>query len=221
MAFEKEVLGIYISGHPLEKYEELWRRGITNVTSDFALDEETGVSKVVDNSTAIIGGMITGKTIKYTKTNKTMAFLTVEDLVGTVEVVVFPRDYEKNSAFLTEEKKVFVRGRISCEDDRPSKLICEKIWAFEDVPQELWVQFADKKEYQEKEQLLFDVLRHSEGKDYVVVFVRNERAVRRLGENWKVNADETMLERLYGLFGKENVKVTKSSRAAGFTNTGK
>ena len=221
LAFEKEVLGIYISGHPLEKYEELWRRGITNVTSDFALDEETGVSKVVDNSTAIIGGMITGKTIKYTKTNKTMAFLTVEDLVGTVEVVVFPRDYEKNSAFLTEEKKVFVRGRVSCEDDRPSKLICEKIWAFEDVPQELWVQFADKKEYQEKEQLLFDVLRHSEGKDYVVVFVRNERAVRRLGENWKVNADETMLERLYALFGKENVKVTKSSRAAGFTNTGK
>ena len=115
LAFEKEVLGIYISGHPLEKYEALWRRGISNVTADFALDEETGVSKVQDNSTAIVGGMITGKTIKYTKTNKTMAFLTIEDLVGTVEVIVFPKDYEKNSQMLTLDRKVFVRGRVSCE----------------------------------------------------------------------------------------------------------
>ncbi len=209
LAFEKEVLGIYISGHPLEKYEELWKRGITNVTSDFALDEETGVSKVTDNSMAVIGGMITGKTIKYTRTNKTMAFLTVEDLVGTVEVVVFPRDYEANSAFLTEDRKVFVRGRVSCEDDRPSKLICEKIWAFEDVPRELWIQFLDKREYQEKEQALFDILRHSEGKDYVAVFVRSERAVRRLGDNWTVNADEAMLEQLSAVFGKENIKVVQ------------
>ncbi len=142
LAFEKEVLGIYVSGHPLEKYEALWRKGISNVTSDFALDDETGVSKVQDNSTAVVGGMITGKTIKYTKTNKTMAFLTLEDLVGTVEIVVFPRDYEKNTQFLTMDRKVFVRGRVSCEDDKPSKLICEKIWPFEDVPQELWVQLS-------------------------------------------------------------------------------
>ena len=200
---------IYISGHPLEKYEALWRRGITNVTSDFALDEETGVSRVTDGSKAVIGGMITGKTVKYTKTNKTMAFLTVEDLVGTVEVVVFPRDYEANSRFLTEDKKVFVRGRVSCEDDRPSKLICEKLWPFEDMPQELWVQFADKAEYQKMEQKLFDILRHSEGKDHVAIYVRNERAVRRLGDNWTVRADETMIEQLSEIFGKENVKITQ------------
>ncbi|MDY3248924.1 MAG: DNA polymerase III subunit alpha [Candidatus Choladocola sp.] len=208
LAFEKEVLGIYISGHPLEKYESLWRRGITNVTSDFALDEELNVSKVQDGSTAVIGGMITGKTVKYTKTNKTMAFLTLEDLVGTVEVVVFPRDYEKNSQFLAEEKKVFVRGRVSCEEDKPSKLICEKIWPFEDMPQELWIQFADKQEYQEKEGMLFDILRHSEGRDHVAIYVRSERAVRRLGDNWTVRADESMLEKLGEIFGKDNVKVT-------------
>lgn len=209
LAFEKEVLGIYVSGHPLEKYETVWKRGISNVTSDFALDEETNTSRVKDGSTAIVGGMITGKTIKYTKTNKTMAFLTVEDLVGTVEVVVFPKDYEQSSALLTEDRKIFVRGRVSCEDDKPSKLICEKIWPFEDVVQELWIQFADKKEYQEKEQQLFDVLRHSEGKDHVAIYVRSERAVRRLGENWTVRADEAMQQRLGELFGKENVKVTQ------------
>ena len=212
LAFEKEVLGIYISGHPLEKYEALWRRGISNMTADFALDEETGVSKVQDNSTAIVGGMITGKTIKYTKTNKTMAFLTIEDLVGTVEVIVFPKDYEKNSQMLTLDRKVFVRGRVSCEEDKPSKLICEKIWPFEEVPQELWVQFADMKEYQEKEQELFGVLRHSEGKDHVAIFVRSERAVRRLGDNWTIQADEEMIEKLSGIFGKENVKVMQKKQ---------
>ena len=212
LAFEKEVLGIYISGHPLEEYEALWRRGISNVTADFALDEETGVSKVQDNSTAIVGGMITGKTIKYTKTNKTMAFLTIEDLVGTVEVIVFPKDYEKNSQMLTLDRKVFVRGRVSCEEDKPSKLICEKIWPFEEVPQELWVQFADMKEYQEKEQELFGVLRHSEGKDHVAIFVRSERAVRRLGDNWTIQADEEMIEKLSGIFGKENVKVMQKKQ---------
>ena len=212
LAFEKEVLGIYISGHPLEEYEALWRRGISNVTADFALDEETGVSKVQDNSTAIVGGMITGKTTKYTKTNKTMAFLTIEDLVGTVEVIVFPKDYEKNSQMLTLDRKVFVRGRVSCEEDKPSKLICEKIWPFEEVPQELWVQFADMKEYQEKEQELFGVLRHSEGKDHVAIFVRSERAVRRLGDNWTIQADEEMIEKLSGIFGKENVKVMQKKQ---------
>ena len=208
LAFEKEVLGIYISGHPLEKYEALWRRNISNVTSDFALDEETGVSRVKDGSTSVVGGMITAKTIKYTKTNKTMAFLTLEDLVGTVEVVVFPRDYEKNSQFLNEDRKVFVRGRVNAEDDKPSKLICEKIWPFEEIPQELWVQFADMNEYKEKEKKLFDILRHSEGKDHVAIYVRSERAVRKLGDNWTVNADEAMIGRLSELFGRENVKLT-------------
>lgn len=209
LAFEKEVLGIYISGHPLERYEALWRRNISNVTSDFALDEETNVSRVKDGSTAVIGGMITAKTIKYTKNNKTMAFLTLEDLVGTVEVVVFPRDYEKNSQFLSEERKVFVRGRVNCEDDKPSKLICEKIWPFEEIPQELWVQFADMKEYKEKEKQLFDILRHSEGKDHVAIYVRSERAVRKLGDNWTVNGDEAMQQKLAQLFGKENIKLTQ------------
>ena len=105
-----------------------------------------------------------------------------------------------------------MRGRVSCEDDRPSKLICEKIWPFEDIPRELWIQFADKKEYQEREDALFDILRHSEGKDHVAVFVRSERAVRKLGDNWTVNADDAMLEKLSQIFGKENVKVMQKRR---------
>lgn len=126
LGYEKEVLGIYLSGHPLENYREMMEKTISAKTSDFQQDEETNLPKVMDGQKVIIGGMITDKTIKYTKNNKVMAFLTVEDLVGTVEVVVFPRDYEKSQQFLNEEGRVFIQGRVSAEDDRASKLILEK-----------------------------------------------------------------------------------------------
>ncbi|MBS5647247.1 MAG: DNA polymerase III subunit alpha [Lachnospiraceae bacterium] len=209
LAFEKEVLGIYVSGHPLEKYEALWKHVITNVTSDFALDEETGHSKVMDGNRAVIGGILTDKRVKYTKTNKTMAYLTVEDLVGTVEVVVFPKDYEKNLQYLNVDDRVFIRGRVSSEDDQSSKLICEKIFRFDEVPQELWIQFATISDYRAREKQLFDLLRNSDGKDYVVIYVRDGRSVRRLGDNWTVHADESLLGALSEAFGADNVRLTQ------------
>ena len=209
LAFEKEVLGIYVSGHPLEKYEALWKHVITNVTSDFALDEETGHSKVMDGNRAVIGGILTDKRVKYTKTNKTMAYLTVEDLVGTVEVVVFPKDYEKNLQYLNVDDRVFIRGRVSSEDDQSSKLICEKMFRFDEVPQELWIQFATIADYRAREKQLFDLLRNSDGKDYVVIYVRDGRSVRRLGDNWTVRADESLLGALSEAFGADNVRLTQ------------
>lgn len=221
LIFEKEVLGVYVSGHPLEKYEQLWRSRITNVTTDFDFDEETGRTRVSDGDKAVVGGMITSKTIKYTKTNQTMAHLTLEDLVGSMRVLVFPKDYERNQNLLEEESKVFVSGRVSAMDEKASWLICEKIWPFEkgteetegpdreDMPHELWVQFATKKDYYANEDKLFDVLRNSEGRDYVAIYVRSPRALRRLGKNWTVQADDEMVKRLSELFGAENVKVTK------------
>ena len=158
LAFEKEVLGIYVSGHPLEAYEEKWKKSISATTADFQLDEETGHTKVHDGAKEIIGGMITEKTIKHTKTNQMMAFITIEDLLGTVEVVVFPRDYEKNRDYLEVDSKVFVRGRVSEEDDKPSKLICEKIIPFEQTKKELWIQFPDKETFLDQEQIVYGYL---------------------------------------------------------------
>ena len=135
LAFEKEVLGIYLSGHPLESYQELWQKYITNNTNDFALEEESNTVRVADQSTAIVGGMISNKTVKYTKTNQVMAFLELEDLVGTVEIVVFPRDYEKYGSLLTEEAKIFVKGRVSVEEDKDAKMICEQIVGFDEAAQ--------------------------------------------------------------------------------------
>lgn len=133
LGMEKEVLGIYISGHPLEEYQELWRRHITNTTNDFVLDEETGETKAVDQSYVVVGGMIAGKNIKYTKNDKVMAFLTLEDLVGSVEIVVFPQSYEQYGKYLLEEAKIFVRGRVSLEEEKDGKILCEQIVSFEEA----------------------------------------------------------------------------------------
>ena len=209
LAFEKEVLGIYISGHPLEEYQEMWRKNITNTTADFMLDEETGETKVKDGESVMAGGMITGKTIKYTKTNQVMAFITIEDLLGSVEVVVFPRDYEKNQALLSEEAKVFVRGRVNAEEEKNGKLICEKVYSFEDARRELWIQFAQKADFCANEAALYEMLSGSDGKDTVVVYISSEKAMKRLPASRNVLADDALLAALSGRFGENNVKVVE------------
>lgn len=211
LAFEKEVLGIYISGHPLEEQEECWRKNITAVTTDFLPDEETGFPKVVDGAKVIVGGMITDKKIKYTKNNKTMAFLTLEDLLGTLEIVVFPRDYERNAALMQEDAKVFIQGRVSAEDDKASKLICEKMYAFEDMPRELWIQFPDKAAYEQEVAELYRILAASDGSDQVVLYIRAQKAMKRLPPSRGVKIGEELLGILNEKYGSENVKVVEKS----------
>ncbi len=209
LAFEKEVLGIYLSGHPLERYRAVMEKSITAKTSDFQQDEATGMPKVYDGQKVIIGGMITDKTIKYTKNNKIMAFLTVEDLVGTVETVVFPRDYEKCQALIAEEAKVFIQGRVSAEDDKASKLIAERIRSFDDIPKELWVQFRDRKEYTAKEQELLEELGRFPGNDSVVVYLRDVKAMKKLPAEYRVRIQESRVNEMKKKYGDSNVKVVQ------------
>ncbi|SHK20859.1 DNA polymerase III subunit alpha [Hespellia stercorisuis] len=211
LSFEKEVLGIYVSGHPLEAYEEQWKRTISAKTLDFQLDDETGVTKVRDGAKEIVGGMIVDKTIKYTKTNQTMAFITIEDLVGTVEVVVFPRDYEKNKSFIEADSKVFVQGRVSEEDDKPSKLICEKIVPFGQTKKELWIQFPDKDRFLKEEQILYGYLADSDGNDEVVIYCQAEKAIKRLPRSRNIQIEPGVLGRLMNLYGEKRVKVVEKA----------
>ena len=210
-AFEKEVLGVYVSGHPLEEYEQRWRRSISATTLDFQPDEETGHSKVRDGSREVVGGLIAAKTIKHTKTNKVMAFLTLEDLLGTVEVVVFPKDYEKNKQYLDDDSKIFVRGRVSEEDESASKLICENIVPFEEIKKELWIQYENKAEYLKEEQNLYQMLKSSEGPDSVVIYCKEEKAIKRLPMNRNVGIDQILLGRLTNCYGEKRVKVVEKS----------
>ena len=209
LGYEKEVLGIYLSGHPLENYRGMMEKTISAKTSDFQQDEETNLPKVTDGQKVIIGGMITDKTIKYTKNNKVMAFLTVEDLVGTVEVVVFPRDYEKSQQFLNEEGRVFIQGRVSAEDDRASKLILEKIRPFDNMPREIWIQFDNKESYTQQSQELLADLRRSPGDSAVVIYLKDVKAIKKLPVGYHAQIQDSWLNYMYEKYGKTNVKVVE------------
>ena len=211
LAFEKEVLGVYISGHPLEEYEEQWQKAISATTLDFQLDEESNHSKVHDGAREIIGGFITEKTMKATKTNQMMAFVTLEDLLGTVEVVVFPRDYEKNRNLLEVDRKVFIKGRVSEEDDKPSKLICEKVVPFNQIKRELWIQFPDKADYLKNEQIVYGYLADYEGEDEVIIYCQAERAVKRLPKNRNIQIAPQVLSKLMNHYGEKRVKVVEKT----------
>ena len=207
LAFEKEVLGIYVSGHPLEDFEDLWRRGITNTTADFVLEEESGETRVRDNASCTIGGIISNKKIKYTKNDKIMAFLQIEDLVGTVEVIVFPRDYEKNSMKLLEDNKVFIKGHVSLEEDRDGKVICEGITAFDEIPKKLWIKFPTMEAYQASSNELLQTLQTSDGHDSVVIYIEEAKAMKKLPPSCSVQAGEELKAQLCAKYGEDNIKI--------------
>ena len=207
LSFEKEVLGFYVSGHPMEEYEALWSKYITAKTTDFYLNEETHRTVVEDGSRATIGGMIMDKKIKYTKNDQIMAFLTVEDMVGSVEVIVFPKDYEKNSYKLTDENKVFIQGRVSVEEERDGKLISEKITAFDEIPRKVWLKFPNMDSYISQEKQLFDSIAQSDGNDTIVIYLEDSKQIKTLPPNRNIKADGEVLERLRGMLGENNVRV--------------
>lgn len=211
LAFEKETLGIYISGHPLEAYEKSWRANITAMATDFIVEEETEAAKVADGANVIIGGMITAKTVKTTRNNKMMAFVTLEDLAGTVEVIVFPKDYEKKRDLLAEDARIFVQGRASIGEDPVGKVICERIIPFDQLPRQLWLQFANKVAYTTLEPQVMECLRESEGADQVVLYLAEEKGKKILPANWNVSSSPELLEKLEHLLGEKNVKVVEKT----------
>ena len=209
LAYEKEVLGIYLSGHPLESYRTIMEKMISARTTDFQPDEDSGIPKISDGQKVIVGGMIADKTIKYTKNNKVMAFFTLEDLVGTVEIVVFPRDYEKWQRYLETEAKIFVQGHVDAGDDRGAKLILEKVRSFDDMPKELWIQFQDRDGYCAQEAELIKELHKIPGNSGVVIYLRDVNAMKRLSAGYNVEVTDSSLEILKQKYGESNIKVVE------------
>ncbi len=211
LAFEKEVMGIYVSGHPLDQYEGLLKKNITNSTLDFVLDEETGEAKAKDCAYATIGGMVVSKTVKTTRTNSMMAFITLEDLVGTVEIIVFPRDYEKYKIVLQEDSKIFVRGKVTAEEEKPAKLICSDVIPFEAIPKEVWIKYPDKENFVKDEQSLYELLSQSDGDDSVTIYLECEKAIKHLPQSKNINVESDLIRKLKEKYGDHNVQVVEKS----------
>ena len=206
LAFEKEVIGLYVSGHPLEEYQNMWKKNITRTSLDFQLNDEDETA-VADNAREIIGGIISEVTVKVTKQNSVMAFVTIEDLYGTVEVLVFPKLYEKYRQIIAEDNKVFITGRVTSGGEENAKMICETIILFSDKSSELWIRFENKEEYEEKYPQLLENIKLSNGKDKIVIYLNQEKAKKILPASCNVNADQQFLQKMQDLFGENNVRI--------------
>ena len=207
LAYEKEVLGIYLSGHPLEEDLQLLKKNVTALTTDFLVDEEEGRAKAEDGSRVTIGGMITAKTVKTTKNNQMMAFITVEDMVGSVEVLIFPKPYEQYRSILNEDEKVLVTGRVSIGDDPEGKLVLDSMMTFAEVPKELWLQFSDKADYEQNFDAVSKALADFDGHDTLVVYLSATKQYKKLDSSYDLLACPEAVSAAGAIIGTENVRI--------------
>ena len=206
LAFEKQVLGVYVSGHPLEDYLELIRKQADATSMDFQLDEESGLPKVTDQGLYTLGGMISNVTLKVTRNNQNMAFLTLEDMYGSVEVVVFARDFEKNRSILTPDAKLFITGRASVSDDE-AKLLFSKAISFDDIPRDVWLQFETKEAYERLQSELYQIIDRHAGSSFIKIYIREGKLRKNLPPQFAIASGGEALEELKALLGAENVVV--------------
>ncbi|MEQ6360186.1 DNA polymerase III subunit alpha [Thermoanaerobacter thermohydrosulfuricus] len=204
LSMEKETLGLYISGHPLEEYMEDIPK-ITNATTlDFKVSEEEMFQpKLQDNQEVVIAGVIATKKIKFTKNNNMMAFVTIEDLYGTVEVIVFPTVYEKYSSIIKEDNPVVVRGKVSLKEEEEPKILCDEIKLLSQaIVKKLYLNLQDST----KIEIVKQILRKNPGNMPVVLKLNSKKLLAANRDLW-VNGSKELIKQLYVVLGEENVKV--------------
>ena len=207
LAFEKEMIGIYLSGHPLYDYQD-FLRGICNANSmDFVYDEEEERVNVRSDMNYVLGGIAAGVNVKLTRNNQRMAFITLEDLVGNIEVIVFPRDFEKFKNLIEEGRKYIISGKASLEENADAKLIAGKIIPFEEVPREVWLQFENKAKLEEIEPKLNEIFLNNKGNAKVMLYCREEKQVKQVNTVKGISYAEQVMALLKEKLGEENVKI--------------
>jgi DNA polymerase-3 subunit alpha len=216
LAMEKEMTGLYLTGHPLDQYERALRNQtsikISDIVSVEVLEDDDDSlqadSGVKDGDMVIIGGIITEISRKITRNNANMAFVKIEDLFSVIEVVVFPKTYEKCKGLIEEDGIVLVKGRVSIKEDEKPKLLCESLDPLLLLDGEkLYVQIEEESMLKEELLRLKQILLEYKGNVPVYLFTKKERKKYRLDrEFWVENSSELMSE-LMDRFGEENVKL--------------
>ena len=208
LQFEKEALGFYLSGHPLDEFREVMNANITATSLSFNREAQTDREPLRDKQQVTVGGIITGIKNKITSKQQQMAFIEIEDMVGTIDVVVFPNTYQKKRELIRPDNKVFIFGSVDISDDANAKLIANNIYTFEEAPKELWLQFEDKDSYLKLAPQVDRILSEYKGLDQVSVYLKKEKAVKKLNREQSVNVNNALLTTLYSLLSEKNVKVT-------------
>lgn len=208
LANEKEVVGFYVSGHPLEDYQLMMKENVTATSEDFSVESdeegnqgEKASTNIKDQGFYTVGGMIVDKTVKLTKKNQNMAFITLEDLYGSVEVVVFPQKYEQYREYLEVDEKIFVYGRASLSEAE-GKILLDKLVPFNKMPRGIYLQCEDKDAYLGMEQKIYEILDRYPGESKVKIFLKKEKLGKELPNQFCVEACEALMQELRQLLGE-------------------
>ena len=222
LSMEKETTGLYMSGHPMSEYTEMAKTLRCAKVSDLNMsDSDNAVYK--DGERVKTMGIITNVKKKVTKSDTTMAFVDLEDITGSIEVIVFPKTLIQNSPLIAEGNVVVVKGRLDVRDDEPPKLICEFISTPEDAQKE----FSDKPQSESTQQQKGKVkkglfLRFSsencpeqyqaekllsifDGRTPLYYYFTDKKEYRNLPADRFVDINEPLLDELKKVLGEENV----------------
>ncbi|SMC23334.1 DNA polymerase-3 subunit alpha [Clostridium acidisoli DSM 12555] len=214
LSMEKEMTGLYISGHPLDEYEETLNNLTNTKISDIVVDESLeniesdGSYKIMDGDRVVIGGIITEVSRKITKKNTMMAFIKVEDMYGTVEIVVFPKVLEKSNALIKEDGLVIVKGRVSIREEEQPKILGEDITPLAKITAtKVYLQIEEEKQIMSVINNMSKMLSEFKGNTPIYLCTKKERKKFMLPDNLWINEDIEILNLLRDKFGNENVKV--------------
>lgn len=207
LAFEKEAAGIYLSGHPMDMYMDSMRKIVTAWSYDYKADETTGLCHMTEGTVVISAGIIVERKLKITKNNRQMAFLTLEDIYGQIEVLAFPDVFERARELTDPDRRVYITGKATINRDENASLIAERICDIEDTRKELWIACSDKADYDRKAQAVEDFCFEHQGRVPVIIYLRREKAAKKLGRDLQVTTDAATIEALREICGEENVKV--------------
>lgn len=215
-AMEKEMLGTYITCHPLSSHKDKLQK-VTSVNSEIlsqAVEElqEKGATDLKDESIQIIGGIITGKKTLITKNKKMMCFADIEDLYGLIEVVFFPNVYERYQQLIQEDRIVIVKGRLNFREDEQPKILASEVTAVEEYGMRKLVKIRIPESIDEK--TAFEDIRRilaSSGGDADVIIYDHSGKGFRAGKSLRVSVTDELLGEVENIVGKENVRVDEIS----------
>lgn len=220
LSFEKQVLGVYISGHPLEDYMDILEQYADATSRDFAMEEEEDADasdvrenmvNAKDQATYTLGGLVADITIKLTRKNQNMAFLTLEDMYGSTEIIVFPRDFERYRSLLKKDAKLLITGKASVSEEE-AKLILSKAVSFDDMPKDVWLQYETKEQYNQLEKRLYEIIDAYPGSSGVKIYIKNGKLRKDLPAQFGIQVKHESESLLTDMLGEGNVIIKDRSR---------
>ena len=211
LAMEKEMLGIYVTGHPLNAYEDKLNK-VSTINTMEIFEAQSNIesgSNSMDNRRVVIGGIVSHKKNMITKNNHMMAFITIEDLYGPLECIVFPTTFDRYRSLIEEDSLVIIRGKMSMSEDEDPKLICEEIVDLRDYNDEkLYLKIDKADDFKETFGRIKTILRKYPGSTPVMVYIEKDGRTLAAQRNLWVDIEKQgLMVELKNLLDVESVKL--------------